>query len=51
VISLLEAEHPDVETLAHEVVIELKQRWFSEDHYVVLLYETPTLKMSSPGLI
>jgi hypothetical protein len=39
VISLLEAEHPDVETLAHEVVSELKQRWFSEDYFVVLMYD------------
>lgn len=37
VITLLEAEHPDVEILAYEVVSEWKQRWFSEDYFVVLM--------------
>lgn len=39
VVSLLEAEHPDVEALAHEVVMELKQRWVNDDYFVVLMYD------------
>lgn len=39
VISLLETEHPDVEDLAKDVILELKNRWLNEDYYVVLLYD------------
>jgi hypothetical protein len=35
VISLLEAEHPDVEDLARQVVTELKGMWVKQDQYVV----------------
>lgn len=39
VISLLEAEHPDVEELAKQVVKELKEMWVKQDHYVVHMLE------------
>jgi hypothetical protein len=39
VISLLEAEHPDVEGLAKEVVIELKTMWQAQDHYVIMMVD------------
>lgn len=39
VISLLEAEHPDVEELAKEVVKELKAMWVKQDQYVVQMLD------------
>ena len=39
VIGLLEAEHPDVEELAKEVVLTLKQRWIEEEYYVTCMYD------------
>lgn len=38
-IQLLESEHPDVEALAREVVLELKQRWLDDDYYVACMYD------------
>jgi hypothetical protein len=39
VVSLLEAEHPDVEELATQVILSLKERWTSEELYVVNMYD------------
>lgn len=47
VISLLEAEHPDVEDLAREVITELKTRWLTDDMYVVIMYD-PNTKIVIP---
>jgi hypothetical protein len=39
VVSLLEAEHPDVDALASEVIRSLKEKWVAEDLYVVNMYD------------
>ena len=39
VVSLLEAEHPDVDALAKEVVVELKNMWQAQDHYVIMMLD------------
>jgi hypothetical protein len=44
VVSLLEAEHPDVEELASQVIRSLKERWTSEELYVVNMYD-PNARM------
>lgn len=49
VISLLEAEHPDVEQLAREVILELKSRWINEDYYAVLMYDPNSGQIYSFG--
>lgn len=44
IVKLLEEEHPDVEELAKQVIIELKERWINDDYYVVVMHD-PNAKM------
>lgn len=42
IVSLLEAEHPDVESLADEVIISLKAKWLEADIWTVNMYDPNT---------
>ena len=50
VLSLLEAEHPDVDALAKEVVVELKSLWQVQDHYLIITLDAGANQIYSFGV-
>lgn len=47
--TLLEREHPDVESLADEVIISLKTKWLESDIWAVHMYDPNTRVVATYG--
>jgi len=49
VISLLEAEHPDVKDLAKQVMTTLQTMWQAQNHYVIMMLDQSGKKICTFG--
>lgn len=47
--TLLEREHPDVESLADEVILSLKTKWLESDIWAVHMYDPNTRVVATYG--